>query len=203
MKSELRIPLCGLFLLANLLFCHAHDNVTMHPLISDSAAKSSTGLPDFLTECFGYSLGQTNLSYSDPDGAKGGKSPLEWIKAGSQYEDVPWIRGNNHFYDPTKKPAIGLTDGVNLGGQPSFIWATVETNAFWWQHSYTWLKARSFELNALTNSCKSGRETNLAAMLFYLGHVIHLNQDLTVPAHVRNDNHGVNAANGPFAALVM
>ena len=185
MKSELRIPLCGLFLLANLLFCHAHDNVTMHPLISDSAAKSSTGLPDFLTECFGYSLGQINLSYSDPDGAKGGKSPLEWIKAGSQYEDVPWIRGNNHFYDPTKKPA------------------TVETNAFWWQHSYTWLKARSFELNALTNSCKSGRETNLAAMLFYLGHVIHLNQDLTVPAHVRNDNHGVNAANGPFAALVM
>ena len=149
-------------------------------------------------------MGQSNLFYSDPDGAKGTKSPVGWIMAGSDYEDVPWYRGQNHFYDPTKKPAIGLTDGVTLPWVfPSFTWATVETNGVFFQHSYTWLKARNFELNALTNSCKSGRETNLAAMLFYLGHVMHLNQDLTVPAHVRNDNHGVNAADGPFAYFVM
>ena len=84
----------------------------------------------------------------------------------------------------------------------------METNSTYWgilseQRSYRWATARAYELNALTNTSSIGRETNLAAMLFYLGHVIHLNQDLTVPAHVRNDNHGVNAPNGPFAALVM
>lgn len=129
---------------------------------------------------------QPYISYIDSKATNSPQSPVGWIKDGSRCEDVPWQRGNNHFYDPTKKPAIGLTDGWSFNGKPSFVWATVETNGFWWQHSYTWLKARNLELNALTNSCQAGRATNLAGMLFYLGHVIHLNQDLTVPAHVRN-----------------
>ncbi len=191
MKPILRILLCCLVLQAGLLFCLAHDNLTMHPLMSTNAARSSSGLFNFLAEGCGYSLDGTNLFYKDPDGASDKHTPLWWIRAGSDYEDRPSIRGGNHFYDPTKNPAIGLTDGVG-GGHPSFIWATVETNSLGLQHSFTWLKTRNLEFKALTNSCQSGRETNTAAMLFYLGHIMHLNQDLSVPAHVRNDNHGID-----------
>jgi len=198
MKFKLRILLCGLFLQVGLFACLAHDNTTIHPRISESAAKSSSGLNNFLAEGFGYSLGGTNLSFKDPEAKKDPQSPIEWIKDGSRCEDKPWWRGNNHFYDPTKKPAIGLTDGVNLGGKPSFVWATVKTNASYGvllaeQLSYAWPETRAYQIDALTNSSSMGRQTNLAAMLFYLGHVIHLNQDLTVPAHVRNDNHALTA----------
>jgi hypothetical protein len=130
MKSQLRIYLCGLVAFASLSPCLAHDNLTMHPLMSTNAAISSSGLVNFLAEGCGYSLEGAKLFYSDPDGASGTNTPLAWIGMGSDYEDRPSIRGGNHFYDPTKKPAIGLTDGVTLGDKPSsFVWATVEMNS--------------------------------------------------------------------------
>ena len=113
-KAKVQILLCVLIVQMGLSLCLAHDNKTMHPRISEGAAKSSSGLSNFLTESFGYNLGETNLSFSDPKAKKNPQSPVEWIKDGSRCEDVPWWRGNNHFYDPTKKPAIGLTDGVTL-----------------------------------------------------------------------------------------
>src|ERR1017187_9785734 len=147
-KAKTQILLCWLILNASQSLCLAHDNTKVHPAISDSAAQSSSGLTNFLTECFGYpDLSNPQLSYKDPDGAQSPQSPIGWIKQGSIYEDMPWWRSNNHFYDPTEKPAIGLTDGVNFGGQPSFTWATVEMNAIWWQHSYTWSAARAYEFN--------------------------------------------------------
>ena len=42
---------------------------------------------------------------------------------------------------------------------------------------------------ALTNSMQDARNENMALMLYTLGHVLHLNQDLSSPDHVRNDNH--------------
>jgi hypothetical protein len=192
MKPEPRIFLCGIILLVSLLVCLAHDNEFVHPAMSESAAKSSGDLINFLTGNFGYSLEAPTLDYSDPDGASGSKSPLEWIKEGSNYEDItrcenlPSIRGNNHFYDPIHK--LGLTDGIDLGARSSFRWATENLDSVGGA-SYPWPAARAFELSALTNSSSAERKTKLAQMLFYLGHIIHLNQDLTVPAHVRNDNH--------------
>jgi len=191
MKLQLRVLLCGLALQAGLLFCFAHDNTTMHPKITASAAQSSSGLQDFLSG-----------NYVSADEASRVTGWESWLMTGSIYEDIPFWRGLNHFYDPTKHPAIGLTDGVNLGAYPSFRWAT-ENLTQAGQQSFPWQIVRVYELNALTNSSQAARETSLAGMLFYLGHVIHLNQDLTVPAHVRNDNHGLNATDGPFATLVM
>jgi hypothetical protein len=78
MKFQLRVLLCGLVLQAGLLVCHAHDNITIHPVVSDSAAQSSYGLQSFLFNCFDSSdLSQAPLACSVMDGAK---SPLEWIK---------------------------------------------------------------------------------------------------------------------------
>ena len=179
--------------------CQAHDNLTVHPKISEGAVKSSSGLSQFLGEGFGYGIDGTNLpSFSDPEGSKKELTPIEWVKNGSVCEDIWAARGKNHFYDPVHYDAnhqhIGLTDGLDDWGQPSFKWATVSYYDAWPLHdkSYSWPEARGYELNALTNSSKLGRDTNLARMFFYLGHVLHLNQDLSVPAHVRNDNHMIS-----------
>ena len=143
-KAKIQILLCGLIVQMGLSLCLAHDNKTMHPLISDSAAKSSAGLPNFLTECFGYSLAQSNLSYSDPDGANGGRSPLEWIKAGSHYEDVPWWRGNNHFYPATfaTTPIVTPAEAVSIVG--NHLQVTIKATDYcrdhvgWQSVSITW-----------------------------------------------------------------
>jgi hypothetical protein len=54
---------------------------------------------------------------------------------------------------------------------------------------YGWSNAREYEFRFLSTGTKQDRENYLAAMLCALGHVIHLNQDLAQPDHVRNDEH--------------
>jgi hypothetical protein len=185
MKSELRILLCGLTLLASVSFCLAHDNLTMHPKITASAAQSSIGLQNFLSEDYVNATGGT----------------ANWLIAGSAFEDIPFTRGFNHFYDPLHNKK-SLTDGFDWWAYSSFEWATNDVTQFGNQ-SYPWKIVRAYECSALTNSSQAARQQNLEWMMFYLGHVIHLNQDLTVPAHVRNDNHGLTTQNGPFETLIM
>jgi len=104
MKFALRIFLCCLVLQAGVLPCFAHDNLTMHPLISTNAAKSSSGLQNFLSGNYvNISEGITN-----------------WLIAGSVFEDIPFTRGFNHFYEPTKNPAIALNDGFDWWAYPLF-----------------------------------------------------------------------------------
>ena len=104
MQFRLHIFLCGLVLQAGLLFCLAHDNPTMHPLISTNAAKSSSGLQNFLSGNYvNTSEGITN-----------------WLIAGSVFEDIPFTRGFSHFYEPTKNPAIALNDGFDWWAYPLF-----------------------------------------------------------------------------------
>jgi hypothetical protein len=130
MKPESRIFPCCLILLASLSLCLAHDNITVHQMISESAANSSVGLQNFLANGFGYGLEGTKLDFSDPEAKKRGQSPIEWIKDGSRCEDVPSTRGKDHFYDPVhydnSHHHIGLTDGVDDWGQPSFIKGSVQ-----------------------------------------------------------------------------
>jgi hypothetical protein len=190
MKPELRIFLCSLVFQASLSLCLAHDNETMHPKITDSAAQSSIGLQNFLSGNYvNSSEGITN-----------------WLISGSVFEDIPFTRGFNHFYDPVHYNAnhqhIGLTDGFDWWAYPSFRWVTEDLTQFGNQ-SFPWSLVRAYELSALTNSSQAVRQQKLEWTMFYLGHVIHLNQDLTVPAHVRNDNHGLTTQNGPFETLIM
>jgi len=194
MKSKSLIFAFCFGLLAWLWPCRAHDNFTIHPKISEGAGLSSSGLPNFLCESYGYGIdGPTLPTFGDGQATNNPQSPIGWIKSGSICEDMPAMRGKNHFYDPIhydhNHQHIGLTDGLDGFGQSSFKWATESYRDAELEKSYSWLDARSFELNALTNSSKHVRDTELAKTLFYLGHVLHLNQDLSVPAHVRNDNH--------------
>jgi len=56
-------------------------------------------------------------------------------------------------------------------------------------NSQKWSDARSSEYEALRGGNKSYRDQSLAETLYALGRIIHLNQDLSQPDHVRNDNH--------------
>ena len=186
MKSDLRILMCCLVLQGGSSVCLAHDNTTVHPKITASAAQSSVGLQNFLSENY----------------ARATEGTVNWLIAGSVYEDIPFTRGFNHFYDPTKHPALGLTDGFDWGAHSSFEWATEDLTQFGNQ-SFPWRLVRAYELNALTNSSRVARQQSLDWTMFYLGHVIHLNQDLTVPAHVRNDNHGLTLKHGFWETWIM
>ena len=186
MKFQPRILLCCLALQAGLARCLAHDNKTVHPKITASAAQSSVGLQNFLSD-----------ACVDTDGLE-----TDLLIAGSIYEDIPFTRGFNHFYDPTKHPAIGLTDGFDWWAYPSFRWATEDLTQFSSQ-SYPWRLVRAYELDALTNSSQVVRQNSLNLTMFCLGHVLHLNQDLTVPAHVRNDNHGLTLEHGVRETFIM
>jgi len=119
------------------------------------------------------------------------------------YTFIP--RALDHFYTvmPYRTPGqvIGLTDasepwynpfGLPSGITNSFVWGSqngIQGPAFIGTNDYNWPCARAYEFAALTNSLQSDRNENMALMLYALGHVLHLNQDLTSPDHARNDNH--------------
>ena len=145
------------------------------------------------------------------------QQPLAWLEWGAYYEDMedPIFggafdspRAQDHFYTLTFQPpripaqVIGLTDNIEtpfhkLGsnGTNSFAWAAIKgitPVTFVNPNDQTWPDARGYEFAALTSSTKNSREENLALLLDSLGHVLHLNQDLTSPDHVRNDNHYID-----------
>ena len=107
-----------------------------------------------------------------------------WIIDGSNWEDndvtQSWL---NHFYDPTT--GLGLNGSGITWGQPSLVWGKDYYGNLW-----NWYSTRNAFYNALTNSSPDLREFYFAKLFRGLGQVMHLVQDLAVPAHVRNDPHG-------------
>jgi len=173
---------------------HSHE-VEVHEEISESAALSSGGLISFIKQQYpefpdAILLLDPRLFFDTSEFGFVPRIPLSWIRLGSRKADKP-ILFKNHFYDPTKDPAIGLTDGVNLSGIQSFTWASVRGGgATVGQHNdESWQNARDYYFTAITLPIKSDRDQATAHLLYGLGHVIHLNQDLSQPDHVRNDNH--------------
>jgi hypothetical protein len=214
--NRFRLQLSAIFLLSELMvpksgLCH---DTPIHTSITENAASVSAGLTAFLGEQFGLNnspfLSSPKLAFN-PGSAPNmfsvsGAAPIVWMKKGSVMEDEEQYsfllglysgiaRPQNHFYTPTEVPAGRLTDGfAGIGTwMDSFSWA--------WQRNVTagpspgyqnhdsWQNARDYEYAGLTAGSKSARDQNLAHMLYSLGHVLHLNQDLSQPDHTRNDNH--------------
>jgi len=101
------------------------------------------------------------------------------------YKDSGWgVRAMGSFINNSYLWAS--TDGVQGPSLASVLrnpLYTVGLNTWNWQH------ARNYEFDALTSSTRVAREEKMALVLYSLGHVLHLNQDLSQPDHVRNDNH--------------
>jgi hypothetical protein len=188
--------------------CQAHDG-PVHEKITASAASLSDGFGSFLAEN-GASLQSPKFTAAPPEGA-GSFSAIGWLSLGASTEDSPILRPLDHFYtvDPARTPGDGVR-GLEDASEPwylapllgpvglpsprmnSYIWAA-ESGWLSWGiglNLYNWPKAREYAYAALTGRNRTDRDLNMALMLFALGHVVHLNQDLSSPDHVRNDNHG-------------
>ncbi len=135
----------------------------------------------------------------------GGRSQTvaEWLQIGSRLEDEPPCRAGNHFHNPLRPFTTS-----QVSDRPDFInfwcgfteFTPIRSNVMWSTrfvspteqgpaigNPFDWVAAHQAYLDALTASLSGAREAALARTFETLGHVMHLVQDLAVPAHVRND----------------
>jgi hypothetical protein len=125
-----------------------------------------------------------------------------------RYPQVGYLspRCVDHFYTlkPERTPGqvIGLTDWSEPPVLGYLVGKTSTTNSFKWAtddtvqrpygigtNVFKWNNARQYEFAALISTNQFARNTNMASMFYALGHVLHLNQDLTSPDHVRDAGH--------------
>lgn len=146
----------------------------------NEAIVGSSGLSTYLTNQLGFPKG-----ISEPFN---NVKAVDWITAGGSAEDEPlFTRSLNHFHDPLKSwEQAGFLGSFSS----SLIWAQ-DQGAFGSQFGgdFPWKKAREVYYLALTSSDPGAKELYYASMFRALGQVMHLVQDASVPAHVRNDSH--------------
>jgi hypothetical protein len=109
------------------------------------------------------------------------KTIRDWMQYGSWMEDIAPDIATSHFYDPlTNKGYVVL--GVEIG-QSSYDRANdLPSHGPW-----VWARKRLYD--GLTQINKTTREQYLGIAFQALGRVMHLVQDVAVPAHTRNDFH--------------
>jgi hypothetical protein len=194
--------------------CYGHDE-RVHKEVSASAFRSSGGLMQFLAETLGAESAPFTdrpfLSAKPPpfqDFITSMGTPYGWLLDGSYYEDMMDTRGirvSDHFYTVQPLRIAGQVDGLTDGSESLGVLYTDIVNSFVWASTKgiygvalsdpnieTWPDARDHQYAALTNATKARRDEETALMLYALGHVLHLNQDLSQPDHVRNDEHSTD-----------
>ncbi|MBI5674217.1 MAG: hypothetical protein HZC48_00115 [Nitrospirae bacterium] len=127
------------------------------------------------------------------------KTVLEWVKEGGKKEDEPiYLRSVNHFHDPL---ATSLSDaGFSgfwftdfLSGSSSIQWSQYPLGAQTMQvlgsGNYSWYDVRDYYYKALTSVNNLDRGNNYAETFRWLGQLMHLVEDMSVPEHARDDGH--------------
>jgi len=175
----------------------AWDNKTTHKDLSEAGAVSSVLGSGYLNN-IGFSDG-LNASLHWDGGTNGkDKNIRNWIKDGADFEDVGGIingRFYNHFHNPLRQQPwtdAGLNDsgfGWSAHGESALLWAqnagvSDRSNTDW-----AWQMIRDHYYLSLTAPVKTVRDAESAQTFVGLGHQIHLIQDMSQPAHVRNDAH--------------
>ncbi len=129
----------------------------------------------------------------------------DWLKYGAEKEDaeISEISGrfNNHFHDPLSGEGI---DDWELGiyhviGQSSLAWAqdsAAQSAVGMPEGDQSWATLRGLYKAALSAADDADRKALFAQLFKGLGHQMHLVQDMAVPAHVRNDSHPWETAQG-------
>jgi len=175
----------------------AYGDERTHPDVTEAAISKSKldtylintlGIPEGILKTYEANINIINL-----------------LRSGSENEDLK-SRAFNHFWDPIRN--AGLDDPRLLVWQPSgygnMDWAMGYEyeqhiskpldNCGPGDHSankdcndYSWRRARSLFYEALTSTTEDERNQKFVEFYERLGRVLHLLQDMGVPAHTRND----------------
>jgi hypothetical protein len=189
------ILIAALLFLINIQNSTAWDNNVTHKDLSLIAAeKSVIGSPSNYLQKLGYKNGLDEKFRWNGITLK----VKDWLQEGAYLEDagtntqgiLGLARYNNHFHNPLYPwGSAGLNDLGYIGASAIF-WAQYGS----WQASspegdWSWKKIRDCFYSALTSKNDADRQANFAQTFRGLGHQMHLIQDMSVPAHVRNDAH--------------
>ncbi|MBI4686585.1 MAG: hypothetical protein HY756_02225 [Nitrospirae bacterium] len=187
MKKLKNILLVFLFLLfatvysTHILWALEKDT---HEFLNKKLARNYSILNNYLKDQLGFSKGIEETFVSGNQG----KTVEEWIGIGGKKEDEPaYSRSLNHFHIPL---VPWDSSGFKGTSKSSVIWSQ-EQGSFGsaFGGDWSWKKARDSFYKGLTSLTKTDREKNLADTFRALGQVMHLVEDASVPAHVRNDAH--------------
>lgn len=148
--------------------------VETHRAINEHIAKG-VFLDDYLQKQLGLQGGIEN-SFNQ-------KKVWEILGDGGEYED-DFGRYLNHFYNPFNNKGWGIFFSAK-------DWATTPIGNQYEDGQYSWFDARDYYWKALTSINKDDREKYFAETFRAIGQVMHLVQDMSVPAHVRNDAHPI------------
>lgn len=167
-------------------------SVPTHELLSARAADVSV-LNTGALPGLGFQNLDTLIAGIDFESKSKTHTVREWIQGGARFEDAGSVilgtaRFNNHFHNPLRLwPQAGLNDLLQTGSS-ALVWAQDPlANPDW-----SWQGVRQSYAQALTLETKAARESQFARVFAGLGHLIHLIQDMSQPAHVRNDGHPVD-----------
>lgn len=109
------------------------------------------------------------------------KMIFDWIGDGGEQEDID-LRPFNHFLNP-------LTDKGILAYYSALQWAMLPVGNQEWRPISSWNDVRDYYFKALTSTDTATRENWFALTFQGVGQIMHLVQDMSVPAHVRDDKH--------------
>lgn len=176
----------------------AYDDVNTHPRITEEAIKH-TKLNSYIVSVLGINEGLNAKFPINSD-----KTVIYLLRKGSTDEDDPMCRASNHFHNPLLPwDASGLSDQPGWLNVWCFNWKPWYSNITW-ATGYTsidsptvprakqnmgWSDARDYFYMALTATNNNDRETYFAKTFQAIGQVLHLLEDMSVPAHTRNDAH--------------
>jgi hypothetical protein len=170
--------ICILFVIITvaMLFCLVPRimalEVETHRAINESIAKGSF-LDDYLKKQLGMQDGKDTYFNN--------KKVFNIIGDGGVYEDAG-SRSLNHFLNP-------ITNKGLLGHYSALQWATLPVGVQPLSPICSWNDVRSYYYLALTSADKATRENYFALTFQGVGQVMHLVEDMSVPAHTRKDTH--------------
>ncbi len=201
-----KMSIICLYVVSFCCFCgntrtHAYIDKETHPAITKEAAEQSD-LNNFLKEFLGISKG-TGQEFTNDELAQwmprhGTKSILEWLRFGSEYEDVG-VRAKKHFHDPIRN--TGIDNMYFFTNESNKDWAmgdkgldncpdNIEIEAKFRGegcNAYSYTGAKDAYINAITGKTEEERNKNFAILFESLGKILHLIEDMGVPADTRND----------------
>ena len=207
----------------NCVPANAFDDADTHPKLT-KAATVNPNLKNSLVTFIGYSSGFNKVFQGvDRNGNIQNYNVVTWLQKGSTDEDdLNFCRASNHFHNPIHSGdwlQSQMTDSLWVD---VFCGTTKRYSAVTWATGYKsptdyigarigqyvddaklvdipqnmgWDNARGYFYDALTASDPVVREEKFVKTFRAVGQVMHLLQDMAVPAHVRNDmeSHLINA----------